>query len=390
MDLERRRSPRCWTKLWLAIDGVDAELRPRIGDISATGIFFEYDRFVGEAGTVQWLYLSSADRIVSLQIMASVVRSAIPAGVAFEFMPESDEAVAQLRDFLHYVFALAADHVLAHDARAAAKSAGIRSIVLDCAWDLPVGAPLRVALIARDVARTTRVEGRVVRNTSVVNDGEALYRLEVAVQRELEGPIRRFSAQSMAAVTLKERVEGPTRRFTPARGIPFAKDASSDDARRESDQREHDASVNDALEGLLGTLLALRSHPRAELRGHLAGELERIRLPTLLSLFDMDKMTGELSIERDGALACTIYCREGRIVDLVPAAPDRPKRPVREELTRILAWDSGGFSFTLTPVERADRVGMSTMALLLDLAREGRRSGTNLTLLEPRGTLPAP
>jgi hypothetical protein len=377
MDLERRRSPRCWTKLWLAIDGVDAELRTRVGDISATGIFFEYDRFVGEAGTVQWLYLSSADRIVSLQIMASVVRSAVPAGVAFEFMPESDEAVAQLRDFLHYVFALAADHVLAHDARVAAKSAGIRSIVLDCAWDLPVGAPLRVALIARDVARTTRVEGRVVRNTSVINDGEPLHRLEVAVQREIEGPIRRFSAQSMVAVTLKERVEGPTRRFTPAHGLPFAKDiaASSGDTQRETDQREDDAVVNDALTGLIGTLLDLRSQPRAEPRGHLAGELERIRLPTLLSLFDMDKMTGELAIEHDGAPACTIYFREGRIVDLVTASPaavggDRPRLPVRQELTRILAWDSGRFSFTLTPVERADRVGMSTMALLLDLARE--------------------
>ena len=125
MDVDRRRSPRGPTKIWIAVDGIDAQLRLRAGNVSAGGVFFEHDKPIGEPGTVQWLYMSSADRIVSLQIMACVVRSAsVPgldgsriSGVALEFMPESDEALTQLRDFLHYVLALAADGVRAHDAR---------------------------------------------------------------------------------------------------------------------------------------------------------------------------------------------------------------------------------------------------------------------------------
>ena len=99
MERDRRRSPRVWTTLWLALEGIDAEMRPHTGNLSATGIYFHSDRAVGEPGTVEWVVLSSADRAVSLEIMACVVRCVRVAdrdewGIGLEFMPESANATA--------------------------------------------------------------------------------------------------------------------------------------------------------------------------------------------------------------------------------------------------------------------------------------------------------
>ena len=47
MDVERRRSPRGPTKLWIAVDGIDAQLRLRAGNVSAGGVFFEHDKPIG-------------------------------------------------------------------------------------------------------------------------------------------------------------------------------------------------------------------------------------------------------------------------------------------------------------------------------------------------------
>jgi hypothetical protein len=288
-------------------------------------------------------------------------------GVALEFMPESDEALTQLRDFLHYVLALAADGVRAHDARLAAKKAGVRSLVLETEWTLPVGAPVRVEIIARGIKRTTRVEGRVIKSSPSTDSepGEPLHRLEIAVQAELDGPMRRFSAQAMAAVMPKDRVDGPRRRFTPAHGLFFAQESA--DA---ADRRENEQYVTEALEGLLGTLLDLRGQPKSEPRSHLSGELERIKLPTLLSVFEMEKMTGELALQRTtgrGHDERTLFVRNGAVIDVEPLGSSLTPR---DELHRVLAWESGRFSFNLTAVDRVDRVATTTMALLLDFARE--------------------
>lgn len=366
MSPERRRSPRGWTKIRIAVDGLDTELRPHSGNVSATGIYFEYDRNVGDPGKVEWLYLSSADCIVSLQIMACVVRTAtfpgpdgkVTQGVALQFMPESDEAILQLRDFLHYVLALAADGVRAHDARSVGHETGVRSIVLDSDWELPVGAPVRIAIITRELPRTVRVEGRVVRHATGPSGGK---RIEIAVQQALDGPIRRFSAGTMAAVVAPtDKVQVRARRFTPAFGIPFAKDEDF-----KQDERDREESVNEALEGLLGTLLEVRTQPKGAVRSHLAGELERIKLPTLLQVIDMDKMTGELELRRQD-VARRLFFQAGRIVDIDPVVLASP----REELRSVFGWADGSFDFNLVPVDRPDRVNSSTMALLLDIARE--------------------
>ena len=133
-EVESRRSSRIAGRFWVAVEGVDAEAIPRRGDISATGIFFEIAEDIGGSGTVQWLHIESHDRARSIQVMAHVVRVVSLAdvhrevkGVALEFMPESDEAAANLCDFVRYALASppgdgSAPHISARvDARASAK-----------------------------------------------------------------------------------------------------------------------------------------------------------------------------------------------------------------------------------------------------------------------------
>lgn len=367
MDADRRRSPRVWTSVWVCLDGVDAEMRPRSASVSATGIYFEYERDIGDPGTVEWLVLASADRVVTLQIMASVVRSVTTRakdgrevrGAAFEFMPESDEAISQLRDFLHYVLALAADGVRASEAPPPAGAAGVRSFTVESDWSVPVGTPMRVEIIAKGIERTTRVEGRAARVTPIEDGG---FRIEIAAQKQMEGPLRRFSAPALPATKLKERVEGPTRRFTPALGIPFAKGAAMTETERHADE----AVVSEALEGLIGTLLELREQPKPEARSHLAGELSRIRLPALLSMIDIDKMTGELLLLR-GSERRTLFVRRGRVLDVEPAAD------AKAELASLLAWHDGDFAFTLKAVIRPDRIATKTSDFLAEHAEPPSR-----------------
>jgi hypothetical protein len=58
---------------------------------------------------------------------------------------------------------------------------------------------------------------------------------------------------------------------------------------------------------------------------------------------------------------------EGRLVDVTPVPEGSSPRA---ELSRLLAWTEGAFEFFVQPVQRPNRIGVGTTALLLDLARE--------------------
>ena len=70
-----RRGARVATRFLVAVEGLDATPVLRKGDISGTGIYFEIDRDVGDVGTVQSLALTSLDRSRSVRVMAHVVRT---------------------------------------------------------------------------------------------------------------------------------------------------------------------------------------------------------------------------------------------------------------------------------------------------------------------------
>lgn len=104
--------------------------------------------------------------------------------------------------------------------------------------------------------------------------------------------------------------------------------------------------------------------PSAEAKPHLSGDISRFRVTTLLTLAEVERISGELRVTREGADA-VIFLREGRVVDVV--AHDGADATAR--LSALCLWDTGAFEMILRETRRPDRVGTSTTALLLDLAR---------------------
>ncbi len=411
---EARRSARVATKLLVGVEGVDAEPKPRAGDISSTGIYFECDVDIGEVGTVQWLHLRSHDGACEIHLMAHVVRSVSMkeldrprlGGVALEFMPENDERIAALQEFVRYVLqgdpaegAFIAPRV---DTRAGAadgptrgatlQKLSVSTLSLEARWSVPVGETVRVEIVAPGVAKPIRLQGRAVHVAPEGKGGR--FHIELEFQEELDGPLRRLSSKSfaavrptsagelLAAVPESERTPSSQPALSSRGGAP----ASSPEPPPVSSPLDgtDDEYISRTLEELLSALIVPPPEdspsPR---RAHLAGLLSRVRLPTLAALFEMDRISGELTLVQ-GEERATIFVRDGRIVDVESAALDPRPRP---QLARLFGWMDGSFEFIVRPVTRADRVELSTTALLLDLAREADEAARTRAS-EPAGPPP--
>lgn len=367
-DVESRRSSRIAGRFWVAVEGVDAEAQPRRGDISATGIFFEIRGEIGGSGTVQWLRIESQDRARSVQVMAHVVRVVSLSdvhgeikGVALEFMPESDEAAANLCDFVRYTLEGpkgdegSAPHIATRvEARASSQShdespanvsqLSVRTMLLETDWSVAVGEPVRVEIIARGVRRPVRVEGHTVSVLPAVGPGpggKKRYRIAVRVKEEITGPLKHFSTTELSALS----PESIARAKKPAAQGVFG------------------ANIESPLEQLLSSLIQPPAEPPE--RGHLEGLLSRIPFTALCSLLELERLTGELRIKR-GTENVTLYVKDGRFVDVASSSG----RPPRAELLTLVDGRDGSFELVIVPVERPDVLGLSMTQLLLDVARE--------------------
>lgn len=347
--IESRRSARIPGRFWIAVEGVDAELTPRHGDISTTGIFVEMDADIGDVGTVQWLHIASMDRMMTIHVMAHTVRHVHLSdvhrnlkGVALEFMPESDDAAVRLVEFVHYV--LENPNVegptphIAPRVRAAAspttdaameahlKELSVNTLLLETDWSVPVGEPVRVEIIARGVRRPIRVEGEAV---SILPGrglpgGPKRFRIAVQVKQEIAGPLRRFSSAELRAVN-------------------------------------PDLEGKGTIDQLINALIQPPQEPPE--RKHLSGLLSRIPFTTLCSLLELERLTGELVVRR-GRESHKLFVKDGRFVDVEPA-PDG----ARAVLAALFAAREGAFELDVGAVDRPDKIGMSMTNLLLDLAR---------------------
>jgi len=375
-DVESRRSSRIAGRFWVAVEGVDAEAQPRRGDISATGIFFEIREDIGGSGTVQWLRIESQDRARSIQVMAHVVRVVSLSdvhgeikGVALEFMPESDEAAANLCDFVRYTLEVpkseakgdegSVPHIATRvEARASSKTndespanvsqLSVRTMLLETDWSVAVGEPVRVEIIARGVRRPVRVEGYTVSVLPAVGPGpggKKRYRIAVRVKEEITGPLKHFSSNELSALS----PESIARAKKPAAQGVFG------------------AGIESPLEQLLSSLIQPPTEPPE--RGHLEGLLARIPFTALCSLLELERLTGELRIRR-GADKTTLYVKDGRFLDIASSAG----RPSRAELLSLVDGRDGSFELVIVPVERPDVLGLSMTQLLLDVAREADES----------------
>ncbi len=369
---EARRGARVAARFKVAIEGIEDAPVLRKGDISATGAYFEVDHDVGEVGTVHALHLVSLDGTASVRVIAHVVRTVRMSdaagrrvsGAAFEFMPESDAASARVHDFVKCVFAYrrpgdaptvspklpARVRGGAAPADATVQKLSVGSIVLETSWAIEPGETVRVDVVAPGMTRRLRLDGRAVRVVAKAGSPPR-YDIEVAVQHETKRPLRADSSMAIAAVRLDpkdvEEILDP---------LPAA--AESD--------------ANGVLDDLLAALILPPDEgPKGHRRTHLSGELARIRLPTLCGLFEMERMTGRLVVVTRG-VESHVFFFDGRIFDVEPLAPRETRRA---RIGKLLAAEEGTFEFSVEKVDRPDRLGVGTTALLLDVAREADEEG---------------
>ncbi len=106
--------------------------------------------------------------------------------------------------------------------------------------------------------------------------------------------------------------------------------------------------------------------PRPSRKEHLVGLLSRIGIASLFSLFDLERVSGEMRLAL-GDRRIRVYVRDGRVIDAVRAGSNGT---AREALRGVIEAKDGTFDFTPMDIDRPDRIGLSTTGLLLELARE--------------------
>jgi hypothetical protein len=361
---EARRGARVAARFRVAIEGLENTPVLRKGDISASGTYFETEHDVGNVGTIHALQLVSLDGASSVRVLAHVVRTVRMsdvdgrriAGAAFEFLPDSDAAAASVQDFVRRVLAYRrpgdeptlSSHLAARVGRvsgpddALLQKLSVRSLVLETSWPIEPGESVRVDVVAPGMTRRLRLDGRAVRVVAKAGPTPR-YDIEVAVQHETKRPLRADSSMAIAAVRLDPRDVEDIVEPVP------------------------EGDTTQVLDELLGALiLPPEDGPRRNRRTHLSGELSRIHLGTLFGLFEMERMTGRLVLRTRGAES-RLYFSDGHILDVEPLGRGEDRRA---RIGKLLAAREGTFEFSVEKVDRPDRLGVGTTALLLDLARE--------------------
>jgi CheY-like chemotaxis protein len=99
----------------------------------------------------------------------------------------------------------------------------------------------------------------------------------------------------------------------------------------------------------------------------LHGDLGQIGLSALLTLVELERKTGMLTLRGPGGTIAQILVRDGRVVHArLEETPD----PVDVECVyHLLSWSGGTFEFLACDVEGPDRVQTPTMHLLMEAAR---------------------
>jgi hypothetical protein len=227
----------------------------------------------------------------------------------------------------------------------------VRSMVLETSWAVQPGESLRVDIAAPGMTRRIRLEGKAVRVEPNATANPSSYTIEVAVHEETDRPLA-HSSMSFAKVAVP---------------VPPPSEAAPPTPKSLTDEDVVDETLR-TLDDLLSSLIAPPGDDARRKRAHhLAGQISSVPLTTLLSLFEMERMTGELVV-RSGADGARVYIDGGRIVDVTPLGGSETPR---QRMRVLLGWQEGSFEFDVRAVRRADRIEASTTALLIDLAREG-------------------
>ena len=110
-----------------------------------------------------------------------------------------------------------------------------------------------------------------------------------------------------------------------------------------------------------------RAHGGSPANKALRGDLAQVALPSMLSLVEMERRTGVLTLLRDDEMA-TLYLREGAVVRIDLGARVG-ELTARERFFEVLGWTHGQFEFAAADVTNEDQVNLRTSYMLLEYAR---------------------
>ncbi len=356
MDMDRRRGARLNASFWISIKGVIEPAQMRRGDISISGICFEADQSIGTLGAIIPLQLATADKNHTLEVMARVVREVryddlltgeVVAGIALEYLVETSHQRWEIEEFVRKVAKLQADK----------------------ARNLRLNYNFRAHVDREDLTRENAtvqaitLEGMQIQTDRPVKIGEMVH---VQVQTADAKKVIRFTGEAIG-IHKETTPDGNPRYSVEVRFVDINTDTEMVKRSEDSTYSVIGSSISDALDTLMieASVPADPGDHLAMVR-HLQGALNQIPLPSLLSFLEFERRTGQLTVVHDEKTA-KLFLREGRVVDL---QTDPPARSPLEGIAEMMDWSNGTFEIVFQSVDVEDRIGVSTTALLLELAQK--------------------
>ena len=328
---DRRREPRFEANIWVGIPEAEGEADVESCNISASGMLLRTNRNAGEPGAVRMLRLVTGDLAASVEVMAHVVRvetrldpfgGRVHEATAFEFLPHRPE---DLDEFL----GIALDGEFTVPVADRRESPPVCDTPEEVPTD-PVG-QLQVSHL-EFVANRNLEAGTKIRLELVTPAGES-FRL---IGSCLESP----------------PLEGDKDLYHVQVGLDSG-DASCVDTDSE------DGSDSDTAGAMTGR----------QRRGvHLSGTLSEVAITSLLGFLELERSSGVLFIQHESEKA-SIFVYEGSVVD-ADIESESESESAMDSLAKMLSWADGTFEFSFQTVDRADAIGMSTTALLMECARK--------------------
>jgi hypothetical protein len=340
---DRRREPRFEANIWVGIPEAEGEADVESCNISASGMLLRTNRNAGEPGAVRMLRLVTGDLAASVEVMAHVVRvetrpdpfgGQVHEATAFEFLPHRPE---ELDEFL--------------------------GIALDGEFTVPV-ADRRASPPACDPPEEVPTEPVVQLQVShlafVANRNlEAGTRIRIELGTPA-GESFRLTGSCLESLALEGA--GDEDLYHVQVGLDSG-DASCVDTDSEGDSNSNTNS-NSNSDTNSDTAGAMTGRQRQGV--HLSGTLSEVAITGLLGFLELERSSGVLFIEHESEKA-SIFVSEGSVVDV---DIESERESAMDSLTRLLNWPDGTFEFSFQTVDRADAIGMSTTALLMESARK--------------------
>jgi hypothetical protein len=347
MPAERRRAARFDASLWVGIPEAEGEPELESCNISASGMLLRTSRDAGAPGAVRMLRLVTAELVGSIEIMAHVIRviayddvvlGRVIEATVFEFLAHGDKHRREFEDFLRQV--VEAEF-------SSAPSASVN-------YHFPARIPARMVWPAALLRGDRCLSGMVITDCAV----EAGARVQVEIELPSSSRALRLSGRAVGSRPVKGAGEDER----------HCVQVSFGDGGELRDEAAED--FGDDVNTLVSEELSSEGSSRQNQGVHLSGTLSEVGMPGLLGFFELERASGVLRLERDSSTAA-VFVREGCILD-VESEPAGPS--AIDALADLLAWPDGAFEFTFQSVDRADAIGRSTTALLMECAQRSDES----------------